>query len=47
TRPPGSHTVLYGGADNRKFGEELAGGGDYDADGRADLFVGDLFAGDR
>jgi len=39
---PASETTLRGGADNDKFGEEILGGLDYDADGRADLFVGDL-----
>lgn len=43
--PPGSQTVLRGVAGNVKFGEELLGGRDYDGDGRADLFVGDI-AGD-
>lgn len=41
---PGSVTVLRGGAQNRSFGEELLGGLDYDGDGQADLFVGDLVA---
>jgi len=40
---PGSVTIVDGGAMNRVFGEELLAGLDYDADGRADLFVGDLF----
>lgn len=40
--PPGSRTRLRGESLNVNFGEELLGGLDYDADGRADLFVGDL-----
>jgi len=39
---PGSHTILDGGAANVAFGEEMLGGRDYDGDGHADLFVGDL-----
>jgi hypothetical protein len=39
---PGGFTVLRGGTRNRNFGEEIIGGLDYDGDGRADLFVGDL-----
>ena len=42
---PGSTTLLDGGAIHRKFGEELLGGLDYDDDGNADLFVGDLLGG--
>lgn len=41
---PGSHTIIDGGADNDVFGEELLGGLDYNNDGAADLFVGDLTA---
>ena len=41
---PGSTTVLDGGADNVSFGEEILGGLDYDRDGKADLFIGDLVA---
>jgi hypothetical protein len=40
--PPGSLSVIAGGLANRKFGEELLGGADYDADGLPDLFVGDI-----
>lgn len=40
----GSHTVLRGGSGNARFGEELVGGLDWDADGAADLYVGDLTA---
>ncbi len=40
--PPGSRTIIDGGALNRSFGEEILGGLDYDDDGLADLFVGDL-----
>ena len=39
---PGSVSVLSGGAQDPRFGEEVVGGGDYDGDGRAELFVGDL-----
>jgi len=42
---PGSATVINGASDNTTFGEELLGGLDYDHDGKADLFVGDLTAG--
>ncbi len=38
----GARTVLHGADYNEKFGEEILGGRDYDADGRADLFVGDI-----
>jgi hypothetical protein len=41
---PGSMTVIDGGARNEEFGEEILGGRDYDNDGAADLFVGDLTA---
>lgn len=37
-------TRLLGGDRNVSFGEELLGGYDWDADGNADLFVGDLAA---
>jgi hypothetical protein len=43
--PPGSRTHLRGETRNVSFGEELLGGLDYDGDGAADLFIGDL-AGD-
>ncbi len=39
---PGSRSLIHGGNDNISFGEELLGGLDYDDDGDADLFVGDL-----
>ncbi len=40
---PGLHTtILRGSTGNLKFGEELLGGLDYDGDGDADLFVGDI-----
>lgn len=42
--PPGSASVLEGGAENGIFGEELLGGRDFDADGAVDLFVGDFEA---
>jgi hypothetical protein len=35
-------TAIDGGAANLRFGEELVGGRDWDGDGSADLFVGDL-----
>jgi hypothetical protein len=41
---PGSTTSIRGETDNVSFGEEVVGGLDYDADGAADLFVGDLVA---
>jgi hypothetical protein len=41
---PGGHTALHGSAGNVSFGEELLGGLDWDADGSADLFAGDLTA---
>ncbi len=40
--PPGSKTIIDGGAKNRNFGEEILGGLAYDNDGEADLFVGDI-----
>ncbi|HKK23356.1 MAG TPA: hypothetical protein VJ947_06680, partial [Pseudohaliea sp.] len=42
---PGAATVINGSADNTTFGEELLGALDYDHDGSADVFVGDLTAG--
>lgn len=39
---PGSRTKIRGASVNLHFGEEILGGYDYDADGRADLFLGDL-----
>lgn len=39
---PGSVTAIEGADANRKFGEELLGGLDFDGDGTADLFVGDI-----
>ena len=39
---PGAHSIIHGGPGNDVFGEELLGGLDYDNDGHADLFVGDL-----
>lgn len=41
---PGGGTVIRGESDNVSFGEEILGGLDYDGDGTADLFVGDLTA---
>ncbi len=38
----GSHTIIDGGSNNDAFGEEILGGLDYDKDGTADLFIGDL-----
>lgn len=40
--PPGRRSIVDGGLRNRNFGEEILGGLDYDADGAADLFVGDI-----
>ncbi len=42
--PPCCLTILQGGPANVNFGEEILGGLDYDGDGAADLFVGDLTA---
>jgi hypothetical protein len=39
---PGSYTAIEGAACNRSFGEEIVGGLDYDGNGSADLFVGDI-----
>ncbi len=48
TAAPGTVTALMSMAvddrANRALGEELLGGGDYDGDGRLDLFVGDMTA---
>lgn len=41
---PGTRTLIHGTTRNVSFGEEMLGGGDYDGDGNADLFVGDLAA---
>jgi hypothetical protein len=40
--PAGTRSVIRGGPQNTKFGEEIIGGLDYNGDGRADLFIGDL-----
>ncbi len=37
-------TTINGGSANLNFGEEILGGLDYDGDGRAELFIGDLTA---
>ncbi len=42
TLPAGDQTVISGGVQNSSFGEEILGGLDYDGDGDAELFVGDL-----
>ncbi len=42
TDGPGSFSVIQGGLSNVKFGEEIVGNADYDADGFPDLFVGDI-----
>ncbi|MEM7135958.1 MAG: hypothetical protein AAF500_05220 [Myxococcota bacterium] len=39
---PGDTSTISGSSLHRSFGEELNGGLDFDADGTADLFVGDL-----
>ena len=39
---PGSASTIRGGIRNISFGEEILGGLDYDDDGFADLFVGDI-----
>lgn len=39
---PGTTTSIDGDGCHQSFGEEMLGGLDYDADGRADLFVGDI-----
>ena len=39
---PGSTSTISGGARNVSFGEEILAGLDYDDDGFADLFVGDI-----
>lgn len=44
SNPPVSKTIIYGGTRNVSLGEEIVGGGDFDNDGRPDLFVGDLAA---
>lgn len=41
---PGGRTEIRGQDENRVFGEEILGGLDYDGDGTADLFAGDLSA---
>jgi len=41
---PGTRSLIGGGTRNVSFGEELLGGLDYDGNGGADLFVGDLVA---
>ncbi len=40
---PGSSSIIGGGVRNISFGEEILGGLDFDDDGFADLFVGDIF----
>jgi len=42
---PGTQSTLTGASENKNFGEEMLGGLDYNDDGHADLFLGDL-AGD-
>ncbi len=39
---PGSTSIVAGGRRNISFGEEILGGLDFDNDGFADLFVGDI-----
>lgn len=42
TTGPGTHTSINGAGCNVSFAEEIVGGLDYDADGKSDLFVGDI-----
>jgi hypothetical protein len=44
--PPGTLTTIEGASIDVNFGEDMVGGLDYDGDGKADLFVGDLTADD-
>jgi len=44
TAGPGAFTIIDGGIRHTEFGEEILGGLDYDNDGNADLFIGDLTA---
>ncbi|MFP6654080.1 MAG: hypothetical protein VCB25_00530, partial [Myxococcota bacterium] len=39
---PGSSSTIQGGVRNISFGEEILGGLDFDDDGFADLFIGDI-----
>ncbi len=41
---PGARTIINGEIRSVSFGEEILGGADFDADGLADLFIGDLVA---
>ncbi len=41
---PGSRTIINGEEFNIRFGEEILGGFDFDNDGKAELFAGDLVA---
>jgi hypothetical protein len=41
---PGATSEIQGAAANIAFGEELLGGTDFDDDGNADLFIGDIIA---
>lgn len=41
---PAAESAIAGASCHRSFGEEVLGGLDYDGDGEADLFVGDLAA---
>lgn len=40
--PFASHSIIHGGVMNRRFGEEILGGLDYNNDGFIDLFAGDI-----
>ncbi len=40
--PPASLSTIHGGVLNRRFGEEILGGLDYNNDGFIDLFAGDI-----
>jgi hypothetical protein len=39
---PGGRSIISGASVDTSFGEEIVGGLDYDGDGNADLFVGDI-----
>ncbi len=41
---PGTNTIIEGASFNSSFGEEIAGGTDFNNDGKPELFIGDLKA---